>query len=114
MKKWITYLATGLLIAGAPSLMAQSATNSVNTPGAQAPGAHRDRGAIMKLLGLTPADLKGLTREERQAKIKETANTIVSQLQAKKASGTLTSEEQTKLDRIEKFLAHASHKAAGE
>lgn len=101
--------------------MAQSATNSVNPPSPQTPGQHqgvnpekrREHLAILKLLGLTPAELKGLTREERQAKIKATANNVVAELQAKKANGTLTAEGQTRLDRIEKFLAHAGHKKAG-
>ncbi len=121
MKKLITCLAAGLLVVGAQSLMAQSATNSVNPPSPQTPGQHqgvnpekrREHLAILKLLGLTPAELKGLTREERQAKIKATANNVVAELQAKKANGTLTAEGQTRLDRIEKFLAHAGHKKAG-
>jgi hypothetical protein len=100
--------------------MAQSTTNSVNPPGAQTPGQHqgmtpeqrKEHLALLKLLGLTPADLKGLTREERQAKIKETATNVVAQLQAEKTAGTLTPEGQTRLDRIEKFLAHAGHNKA--
>lgn len=106
---------------GAQSLIAQSATNSAPRPGAQTPGQHQgatpeqrkeQRVALLKLLGLTPAELKGLTPEERQAKIKETAGNIVAELQAKKANGTLTAEDQSRLDRIQKFLAHAGHKKA--
>ena len=116
----MTCLAAGLLVVGAQSLMAQSATNSVNPPGAQTPGQHqgmtpqqrREHLALLKLLGLTPADLKGLTRAERQAKIKATATNLAAELQAKKANGTLTADGQIRLDRIEKFLAHAGHKKA--
>jgi hypothetical protein len=64
-------------------------------------------------VGLTPADVKGLTRAERQARIKQAANNVAAELQAKKANGTLTAEGQTRLDRIEKFLARAGHKKAG-
>jgi phage I-like protein len=112
MKKLITYLAAGLLIAGAQSLMAQSATNSVNPPVTKTPGEHKGL-AILKLVGLTPADVKGLTREEKQAKIKTAATNVEAELQAKKANGTLTAEGQIRLDRIEKYLAHAGHKKAG-
>ena len=111
MKKLITCLAAGLLVVGAQSLMAQSATNSVNPPGAQTPGAHKGL-AILKLVGLTPADVKGLTPEERHARIKAAATTVAAELQAKKANGTLTAEGQIRLDRIEKFLAHAGHNKA--
>jgi len=121
MKKLITCLTAGLLVIGAQSLMAQSATNPVNPPGAQTPGERqgmtpeqrREHLAILKLVGLTPADVKGLTRAERQARIKQAANNVAAELQAKKANGTLTAEGQTRLDRIEKFLARAGHKKAG-
>jgi hypothetical protein len=111
MKKLITYMAAGLLVVGAQSLLAQSTNTNSVPPNTQTPGAQRraHMAGILKLLGLKPADLKGLTREERQAKIKETANTVVAELQAQKAGGTLTAEGQTRLDRIEKFLAHAGH-----
>jgi hypothetical protein len=120
MKRLITCLTAGWLVIGAQSLLAQSSTNSVNPAGTPTPGEqqgtnpdHRkERMAILRLLGLTPADLKGLTREERQAKIKETATNVVTQLQAEKANGTLTAEGQVRLDRIEKFLARAGHKKA--
>src|SRR5271157_112295 len=111
MKRIMTCLATGLLVFGAQSLPAQSATNPVNPPGTQTPGQHqgvnptqrREHLAMLKLLGLTPAELKGLTRAERQARIKATADKIVAELQARKANGTLTADGQTRLDRIEKF-----------
>jgi hypothetical protein len=113
MKKIITCLTVGLLVVGAQSLMAQSTTNSVNQPGAHTPGEHRDHMAILKLVGLTPADVKGLSREARQAKIKQAATALVAQLQGEKAAGTLTAEQQIRLNRLEKFLAHANHPNAG-
>jgi hypothetical protein len=117
MKKIATYLAAGLLVVGAQSLMAQSSTNSVTPPSTQTPGhkdgtpeQRKDRQAMMKLLGLSKDDLKDLSPKERKAKIKETADKFVADWKAKKAGGTLTAEEQTNLDKVEKFLANAGHK----
>ena len=94
--------------------MAQSTTNSTPEAKHQAPTAEqlKERQGILKLIGLTPADLKDLSPKERQAKIKEAADKVVADLKAKKDSGTLTAEEQKRLDRVEKFLAHAAHKKA--
>ncbi|MGD0815532.1 MAG: hypothetical protein ABSA83_18190 [Verrucomicrobiota bacterium] len=107
MKKLAACIAVGLLAVGAQSLMAQTNTNSF-TPGTHAPGQHRPEG-LLKLVGLTPADVKGLTPAERRAKIAQAANTVVAELQAKKANGTLTPEEQKRLTHLENFLAHANH-----
>jgi phage I-like protein len=113
MKKLITCLTAGLLVIGAQSLMAQSATNSVNTPGTQTPGQHKEQHLVLlKILGLTHADLKGLTPAERQAKMKTAATNVVAELQAKKANGTLTTKEQADLDIVQKYLAHPGHKKA--
>jgi hypothetical protein len=104
MKRIITCLTVGLLVVGGQSLMAQSSTNSVNQPGTHTPGQHKGQD-ILKLVGLTPADVKGLSHEARQAKIKQAATTLVAQLQAEKTAGTLTAEGQIRLDRLEKLLA---------
>ena len=66
MKKLITYLAAGLLVVGAQSLMAQSDTNSTPPAKHHAPTAEqqKERQAILKLIGLTPADLKDLSPKE--------------------------------------------------
>ncbi|MGP8201046.1 MAG: hypothetical protein ACLQU4_16260 [Limisphaerales bacterium] len=111
MKKLATCIAVGLLALGAQSLMAQTNTNSATPPGTHAPGQHRPEG-ILKLVGLTPADVKGLTPAERRAKIVQAANTVIAELQAKKANGTLTPEGQERLNRLEKFQAHANHPKA--
>ena len=92
-------------MAGAQSLLAQTTTNSAPST-TQTPAKHRDRGAILQLVGLTKADVKGLSKEERQAKIKSAAQNVETELQAKKTAGTLTPEGQKRLDRIEKLLAH--------
>ena len=111
MKKIVTCLAAALLAVGAPSLMAQSNTNCASPPATQAPAKHR-REDILKLVGLTRADVKGLTPQERRAKIMQAATNVVAELQAKKANGTLTPAGQARLDRLEKFLAHANHPKA--
>jgi hypothetical protein len=117
MKKLITCLTAGLLVLGAQSLLAQTDTNSAPaTPGAHQGATPEQRekrmGAILKILDLNPADLKAMDPKDRQAKIKETAEKFVADLKAKKATGTLTDEEQTNLDKIQKFLAHGHKKAA--
>jgi hypothetical protein len=113
MKKIITYLAAGLLFVGAQSLMAQSTTNSTPPAKHQAltPEQKEQRAALMKALDLTPADLKGLTGQERAAKMKEAATKVVADLKAKQASGALSAEDQTKLETVQKFLAHGHKKA---
>ena len=111
MKKLLTCLAAGLLAVGAPSLMAQSNTNSATPPSTQTPAKHKAQ-AILKLVGLTAADLKGLSPAERQAKIRQAATTVEAELQAKKANGTLTPEGQKRLNHIEKWLANHPKPAA--
>jgi hypothetical protein len=120
MKKLITCLAAGLLIVGSQSLQAQSTTTNSTpsiTPGEKHQGATPEERKermehLLKALDLNPADIKSLSREDRQAKIKETAEKVVSDLKAKKTAGTLTAEGQKRLDFIEKYLAHAGHKKA--
>ena len=122
MKKLITCLTAGLLVVGAQSLQAQSTSTTTNstpsvTPGDKHQGAtpeqRKERMAhLLKALDLTQADLKSLSPEERHAKIKETAEKVVSDLKAKQTAGTLTAEGQKRLDFLEKFLAQAGHKKA--
>ena len=116
MKRIVTYIAAGLLVISAQSLLAQStATNSVpGTPGTHQ-GDRRERMEhLLKALDLTHADLKGLTPEERQTKLKERAEKVVADLKAKQTAGTLGAEGQKRLTFVENFLAHAGkhHKAA--
>lgn len=68
----------------------------------------------MKALDLTKADLKGLSKEDRQAKMKSQAETVVADLKAKQTAGTLTDEGQKRLDIVEKFLAHQGHAKASQ
>lgn len=109
MKKLMTYLAAGMLMAGAQSLLAQTSTDSTNSAPSttQTTPKHRGKGGeILALVGLTRADVKGLSKEERQAKIKTAALNVQSELEAKKTAGTLTPEGQKRLDRINKLVAH--------
>jgi predicted nucleotide-binding protein (sugar kinase/HSP70/actin superfamily) len=103
-------MAAGLLVIGAQSVKAQS-TNSTSTE-QTAPAKHKNRnGALLKALDLTPADLKGLSKEDRQAKMKEAAEKVQTELKAK---ASLTDEEQKRLDIVTKFLAHANKKPANQ
>jgi hypothetical protein len=101
----------------AQSTSTTTSTNSVTTPGAKhseaTPEERKERMAhLLKALDLAPADLKGLSHEDRQAKIKERAEKVVADLKAKETSGTLTEEGKKRLDFIEKYMAHAGHKKA--
>jgi hypothetical protein len=93
---------------------------TTNTP-ASTPGQHQGAGGeqrkermehLLKALDLNAADMKALPRAERQAKLKERAQTVVSDLKAKQTAGTLTAEGQKRLDFLEKYLANAGHKKA--
>jgi len=119
MKKLFTCITAGLLVLGAQSLMAEDSTNS--TPSSPTTGEHQKAtpeqrkermAALLKMLDLTPADVKGLSREDRQTKMKDAAEKVVADLQAKQTAGTLTAEGQTRLEKVQKYLAHANHKAA--
>ena len=69
---------------------------------------------MMKLLGLDSKELKGLTPEERRAKIKEASDQKIAQLQQKKADGTITTEEQSDLAFLEKRSQHAAAKPTSD
>jgi len=119
MKKLITCLTAGLLVVGAQSLMAQSTTPTTSTstnsaPGTHTPGDHRERERmLLRMLGLKPEDVKGLSREARLAKMKTAGENVVTELEAKQSAGTLTPEGQARLEHVQKWLAHAGtgHKA---
>jgi hypothetical protein len=120
MKKLVTCLTAGLLVVGAQSLMAQSTTptsstistnsNTVTAPGIQTPGEHQNREReriLLRMLGLRPEDLKGLSREARLAKMKTAGENVVAELQAKQSAGTLTPEGQNRLEHVQRWLTHA-------
>jgi hypothetical protein len=118
MKKLVSSLTAGLLVLGAQSLFAQTTTPT--TPGtSDTPAAHsgqtadqrKARQELMKILGLDPKELKGLSREDRAAKVKEAAKKYVADMKEKKAAGTLTADEKTDLAKVEKFLAGGHKKA---
>jgi Spy/CpxP family protein refolding chaperone len=113
----ILTLAAGLLSVGTPALVAQVSTNSPGQNGTPNPDAHKkqmERRKMMKLLGLTQQELKGLTPEERHARIKEATDQKIAQLQQKKADGTITAEEVSDLAFLQKRGEHAAAKAASD
>ena len=113
----ILTLAAGLFSAGTPALVAQVSTNAPGQNETQNPAPHKrqaDRRKMMKLLGLDSKELKGLTPEERRAKIKEASDQKIAQLQQKKADGTITTEEQSDLAFLEKRMEHAGAKSKSD
>jgi hypothetical protein len=109
----ILTLAAGLLSVGTPALVAQVSTNSPGQNATQTPNPHKrqlERRKMMKLLGLTAKELKGLTPEDRRAKIKEATDQKIAQLEQKKTDGTITTEEQSDLAFLQKRLEHATAK----
>jgi hypothetical protein len=109
----ILTLAAGLLSAGVPALMADASTNSPGQTVTQTPNAQSrqaDRRKLMKILGLTSKDLKGLTPEDRRAKVKDATNQKISQLQVKVADGSISTEEQSDLAFLQQSLQHGKSK----
>lgn len=112
MKRLVTCLIAGLLVIGAQSLMAQSTNTTPSTPGEhQDAGKHHQHGELLKMLDLTPADLKGLSKEERQTKMKDAAEKVIADLEAKKSAGTLDEHGQKRLERVQHWLDHANGEA---
>jgi hypothetical protein len=108
----LAYLVAGLLIVSAPTFVV--AQDSTNTPPAApaAPAAHPHAGgqaALLKAIGLTREDLKGLSPEDRKAKVKSAAD---AKFAALKAKTDLTDAEKKDLAVIQKFEDHAKKSAA--
>jgi hypothetical protein len=106
-------LAAGLLSAGSPALVAQVSTNTtVQTETAKPTPEQRqaDRRKLMKILGLTGKDLKGLSPEDRRTRIKDATDQKIAQFQQAKADGTITPEQEADLAFLQKRLKHAGGK----
>ena len=109
--------AAGLLAAWPSALLAQNSTNSTPNAGqgaAQTPSAAERREQlheVMGILGINGKDLKGLSRQERRAKIRSAAERKIAELNQKKAAGTLTGKEQGDLDLLRRFVHHRKDKA---
>jgi hypothetical protein len=126
MKKWIAVsLTAGLLSISPSALLAQSSTNAtsnaeqITTPAPKAAKQADDakkkgeqRRQVLAILGLTKADLKSLTAEDRTAKIKDAADKKIAELEKKKADGSLSDKEETDLALLKKFERHGHKKAA--
>jgi hypothetical protein len=125
MKKWITVsIAAGLLAICPSALRADNSTNStansaqITTPAPNATQKTEDakkkgaqRREVMDILGMTKADLKGLTSEDRTAKIKDAADKKIEELEKKAVAGSLTDKEQSNLALLKKFERHGHAKA---
>jgi hypothetical protein len=117
MKNWITIsIAAGLLAISSSALLADTATNSLPNSGqntTKSPDAAKkaaERRQLLAILGISRADLKGLTPEDRKAKIKEAADKKMAELEQKQTAGSLTAKEQSDLDLLKKFEHHAHAK----
>ncbi|HEY3913764.1 MAG TPA: hypothetical protein VGN61_04685 [Verrucomicrobiae bacterium] len=119
----ILTLAAGMLSTVTPALMAQVSTNVTGTTineqqnsdqnsDAQAKR-RQDRRKAMELIGLNPKDLKGMSPEDRRAKIKTAAEPKITALEQKKTNGTITADEQADLTLLKK-LVHPGHKAKSD
>jgi hypothetical protein len=115
MNKWITVsLVAGLLAICPSALLAQNSTNSTANSGQVTPPAPNaakkgeQRREIMAILGISRADLKSLTPEDRTAKLKEAADKKIAELETKQAAGSLTDKEQSNLVLLKKF-EHRGH-----
>jgi hypothetical protein len=119
MKRFlIITLAAGMLSAVTPALMAQVSTNSPGQSSTLTPDQRvkqrEDRKKVLELLALNPKDLKGLTPEDRRAKIKAAADPKIAALKLKKDNGTITADEQADLTLLQNFLHHGGHKTKSD
>jgi len=105
----LLYLAAGLLAFGAPALRADENTNQ--PPATAQPHKPRRENAFLRAIGLNAADLKGLSKEDRRAKIQSAAQSTLTTLQQKQANGTITEQEKSDLVLIQKRLQHEKNSA---
>jgi hypothetical protein len=113
----ILSLAAGLLSVGAPALVAQVSTNSpgqTQTQNSTGQQKQQQRRQLLKILGLNPKELKGMTPEERRTTIKSNADQKVAQLQQQKADGSITPQGQSDLAFLQNYLKRTKVKAAAD
>jgi hypothetical protein len=109
-KTTLLYLTAGLLALGAPALRAQDTNQPPATT--QPGGPHHGNREFLHAIGLTPSELKGLSKEDRRAKIQAAAQATEATLEQKQAAGTITAQETADLALIQKHLKHAKNAAA--
>jgi len=107
MKRTTLVCITSALLAFAtPALTADTTTNEAPAT-VHHEGKRGDNRAFLHAIGLTAADLKGLSKEDRRSKIESAAESTEAALKQKETAGTITDQEKTDLAMIEKRLAHA-------
>ncbi len=113
MKKLVIItMAAGFMAISSTSLFAYEPTNSV--PSADQPVKKKvdpakrieERRKFLASVGLAQADLKGLSPQNRKAKVKAAVDAKISALEQKQSAGSLTTEEQTNLAKLKKFEQH--------
>ena len=109
MKKiTLLYFAAGLLAFGAPALRADpSETNQPPAAVKRSPEQRANTARFMQIIGLTRADLKGLTPEERRARIKDAGQKKLAELKQKQTDGTITDQDKSDLALLQKRMNHA-------
>jgi hypothetical protein len=113
--KTLVYIAAGLIAIGAPALTLAEDSASTTTTNA-APAVKHQRGnmqEVLKAVGLLPADLKGLDKDARHAKLKEAVDKKLAELKAKKTAGTLTDQDKKDFAVIQKFESARHQDGAG-
>jgi hypothetical protein len=104
-------MAAGMLSAWTPTLVAEVSTNSTGQTVTQTVTPQQrqaDRRKLMKILGLSQQELKGLTPAERRTRIKDATDQKIAQLTQQKADGTITADGQSDLA----FLQSHQHQGA--
>jgi hypothetical protein len=107
-------LAAGLLSVATPTLVAQVSTNTPGQSESLKPTREQrqaDRRKLMKILGLSGKELKGLPADERRTKIKDATDQKIAQLKQEKASGTITAGGEADLAFLESRPKHGKRKA---
>ena len=112
MKTTLLSIIAGLLALGSPALLAQEASTNKPPAAVHKNAAQTDK--RLEAIGLTRADLKGLTPDERKAKIKQATETKVTELNAKETAGTITDQEKKQLAALQRRLDHPKKPAVSQ
>lgn len=102
-----------MLSAWTPALVAQVSTNTTSQTVTQTPTPQQrqlERRKLLKILGLTQQELKGLAPADRRTRIKDATNQKITELQQKVTDGSITAQEQSDLAFLQKSLKHGKAK----
>ena len=108
----LIYVAAGLLACG-PALRAEPPGGTNQPPAAvhRNPDARAQNQRVLQIVGLSRADLKGLTPVERREKLKTAVASKISELKQKQTDGSITVQEKSDLAFLESRARHGGKKA---